>query len=74
VLAPAVAIKCLVDSGPATKYRAAAPRKSMGAIVISSMITFEMNLTLPQPYFLFIGALRPGAELSRWVDARLEGG
>ena len=38
------------------------------------MITFEMNLTLPQPYFLFVGALRPGAELSRWVDACLEGG
>ena len=74
MLAPEVAIKCLVDSGPATKYRAAAPRNSMGAIVRSSMITFEMNLTLPQPYFLFVGALRPGAELSRWVDACLEGG
>jgi hypothetical protein len=74
VLALEVAIKCLVDSGPATQYRAAAPRNSMGAIVRSSMITFEMNLTLPQPYFLFVGALRPGAELSRWVDACLEGG
>jgi uncharacterized NAD-dependent epimerase/dehydratase family protein len=66
VLALEVAFKCLVESGPAIKNRAAPPRKSMGAIVRSSMITFE------SPFVVFLGDIvdelqgKTGLGLVQW--------